>query len=66
MNMKNKRTSSGKPHSKPGKITVKTVRLSATKTRKLEKDFRSTVNETRTDYLSEELNKYKNIEVSYD
>ena len=64
--MSSKRILKRKPQSKSGKTVIKTVRLSATKTRNIEKGFRLTVKETRTNYLSEELNKYKNIRVAYD
>jgi hypothetical protein len=64
--MSGRKTSGKNPQAKSGKTVVKTVRLSPAKTRKLEKDFRLTVKETRTDYLSKELDKYKNIQVAYD
>ncbi len=44
----------------------KTVRLSITKTREIEKGFRITIDKSRDNYLSEELSKYKGIKVSYD
>ena len=44
----------------------KTVRLSVTKTRKIEKGFRITIDKSRDNYLSKELSKYKGIKVSYD
>lgn len=47
---------------KPGK----TVRLSVSKTQKIEKGFRITISESRENYLSKELSKYKGIKVSYD
>lgn len=51
---------------KTKRTNIKTVKLSAGKAKKLEKGFRLKVEETRTVYLSDELNKYKNIEVVYD
>jgi hypothetical protein len=44
----------------------KTVRLSMTKTREIEKGFRITIDKSRDNYLSKELSKYKGIKVSYD
>lgn len=64
--MNSRKTSGRKPQEKSRKTVIKTVRLSANKTRRLEKGFRLTVKETRTDYLSKELDKYKNIQVAYD
>ncbi|WP_339698363.1 hypothetical protein [uncultured Marixanthomonas sp.] len=48
------------------KTNVREISLSANKKRKIEIGFRITVNETRGNYLSHELEKYKNIKVSYD
>ena len=64
--MNSRKTSGRKPQEKSRKTVVKTVRLSANKTRRLEKGFRLSVKETRKEYLSEELDKYKNIQVAYD
>jgi hypothetical protein len=44
----------------------KTVRLSMTKTREIEKGFRISIDKSRDNYLSKELRKYKGIKVSYD
>ncbi len=44
----------------------RTVKLSVTKTREIEKGFRITIDKTRDSYLSKELSKYKGIKVSYD
>lgn len=53
---------------KSGRVTkvVKTVKLSVTKTREIEKGFRITIDKSRDSYLSKELSKYKGIKVSYD
>lgn len=53
---------SGRRVSKVGK----TVKLSVTKTREIEKGFRITIDKSRDSYLSKELSKYKGIKVSYD
>tara|TARA_R110000744_G_scaffold74008_1_gene148013 strand:+ start:2959 stop:3147 length:189 start_codon:yes stop_codon:yes gene_type:complete len=50
---------------KVSKVT-KTVKLSMTKTREIEKGFRITIDKSRDNYLSKELSKYKSIKVSYD
>jgi len=42
------------------------IGLSNSKTQKIEKGFRVTIDESRKRYLSKELNKYKGIKVSYD
>lgn len=52
--------------SKKGSKVEKTVRLSLTKTREIEKGFRTMIDKNRDNYLSKELSKYKGIKVSYD
>ena len=54
------------PNSGKNPKTGKTIRLSVSKTQKIEKGFRITISESRDTYLSKELGKYKGIRVSYD
>jgi len=54
------------PKSKRVSKVGKTIRLSTTKTREIEKGFRITIDKSRDHYLSKELSKYKGIKVSYD
>ena len=49
-----------------GAKSGKTAKLSITKTRIIERGFSITIKQSRDVYLSEELNKYKNIRVVYD
>ena len=48
------------------KREIPSVRLSVSKTQKIEKGFRTTINESREGYLSKELIKYKGIKITYD
>jgi hypothetical protein len=60
------KSKSNNPKSSRNAKLGKTIRLSVSKTRKIEKGFRITINESRENYLSKELGKYKGIKVSYD
>ena len=57
---------SNNPKSPKFSKVEKTVKLSLTKTREIEKGFRITIDKSRDNYLSKELSKYKGIKVSYD
>ena len=57
---------SNNPKSGRNAKSGRTIKLSVSKTRKIEKGFRITISENRENYLSKELGKYKGIKVSYD
>lgn len=63
MNMRRK--SKIEKASKP-KTAGKSVRLSNSKAKKIEKGIRMEIKQSRKVYLSAELDKYKNIIVAYD